>query len=358
MWDVFIAPIIGVVVTLIAGKLYYKHEITWVEMTLSVSIAAIISVGVYMLLVFASLQETEVWNGKVTSKYRDEVSCEHSYEICSGSGEKRSCTTYYEHDYDYDWVIATTVGNLKVRRIDDQGRKEPSRFTYTKIGEPASIEHYYTDYVKGNADSIFHVDPQVYNHWKEDLFLYPTVYDYYRYDRVLVHDTKYLGLADQIKFYLNEELKTMGASHQVNLIVIITDRPTSFAAAQKFAWSGGRKNDVILFYGVRDNKIVWFDSTSFFDGFGNNAMHSMLRQEAVQKEMNLDRVKESVQIIKQSFVRNPMESKKYMLLSYDAPWWVILLSTMISIFCSVGLSALMGNYELTKRGFVRNRSWR
>lgn len=358
MWDVFIAPLVGTIVTILAGKVYYKHEITKVELLLSFVISTLLSVCIYYMLVFASLKEEEVWNGEVESKYRNTVACEHSYEICTGSGDTRSCTTYYEHSHDYDWVVATTVGLLKIKRIDDQGIKEPPRFSRTKVGEPASTNHSYIDYVKGNSDSIFHVDPKVYEHWKDDLHVYPTVYDYYRYDRVLTHDEKYSVMSKQINSYLNEELKTMGSSHQVNLIVVITDRPISFAAAQKYAWNGGRKNDVILFYGVRDSEIVWFDSTSFFDGFGNNVMHSMLRQESVKKEMNLDRIKEAVGIIKQSFVRNPMEDKKYMLLSYDAPLWVILTSTLLSIIVSILLSALMGNYELTRRGFVRNNTWR
>lgn len=358
MWDVFIAPIVGMLVTIAAGKIYYKHEITKVELLISVVLSTLISVGIYYALVFASLQEDEVRNGRVIGKYRDVVACEHSHRVCTGSRDKKSCTTYYDHDHDYDWIVSTTVGNVEIRRIDDQGVLEPSRYKHAKVGEPASIEHMYTDYVKGNADSIFHVDPKVYEHWKEDLLLYPSVYDHYRFDRVLYHDSKYAGLAEQSKRYLDEELKTMGASHQVNIIVVITDKPISFASAQKYNWNGGRKNDVILFYGVRDSKVVWFDSTSFFDGFGNNAMHSMLRQESVKKDMNLDRIKDAVNIIKEDFVRNPMESKKYMLLSYDAPWWVIITSVVMSIISSMLLSIWMGSYELTRRGFVRNGTWR
>lgn len=342
MWDVVIAPIFAVIVTLVCGKFYYKHEITKLEMLASVVVGSLISVGIYFLLVMASLQQTEIWNGVVEDRIKKSVSCEHSYEVCTGSGDKKSCTTMYEHFEDYDWIVQTNVGDVKIKRVDDQGSKTPPRWFRTNIGEPASVEHYYTDYLKGNSGSMFHVDPDVAEHWKESVYQYPNVYDYYRVQRVL-ENGEHTQLANQINSYLNEKLITLGESHQVNIIVVLTEHPRSFFNVQMQAWEGGKKNDVILFYGLNGDKISWFQSTSFFEGFGNNQMHSLLRQQSVNKEMNLDVIKSAVSTIETQFVRNPMENNKYMLLSYDAPWWVILLSVLLSSLVSGVISWAAGN---------------
>ncbi len=353
MWDVVIAPIFAVLATLICGKLYYKHHITLVEMIISIIVGTVVSVGIYYLLVFASLASTEVWNGVVTSKERKEVSCEHSYEVCSGSGDKKSCTTHYEHFEDYDWYVHTNVGRVEIRRVDDQGVKTPSRWASAIVGEPASVEHWYTDYVKGNAGSIFHPDENQIVHYEDRVFMYPEVYDYYRMSRVLYHSLEYREIASQLNHYLNAELIKMGSSHQVNIIVVITNYPQSFFTAQMAAWEGGRKNDLILMYGMDKGNIRWFESTSFFGGFGNNDLHSKLRQISVNKPLELDTVRSAVKAIDEMFVRNPMENNKYMLLSYDAPLWVILLSSLLAALSSAALSWLMGNYELTRKGFKR-----
>lgn len=358
MWDVFIAPCVAVLVTLVLGKLYYKHEITVVESLLSIVLATVASIGIYYALVLTSMQQTEIWNGEVTGKYRMAVPCEHSYEVCSGSGDNKTCTTHYRHHEDYDWVVETTVGDLTIQRLDEQGVKTPPRWKRVIIGEPAATEHWYTDYVKGNADSIFHVDPNVYQHWESDLVSYPRVLDYYRMQRVITTYTSDQVFEQQVNAYLNEELKSMGASHQLNIVVIFTKFSSSYANALKYYWEGGRKNDVILFYGVDDNnKVKWFDSTSFFDGYGNNQMHALLRMESVGKDLNLELIKHGVDIIGSNFVRNPMESNEHMLLSYDAPWWVITLSILLSSLVSGGLSWLFGNYEFTSKGFHRNNSY-
>src|ERR1035437_10316243 len=93
-------------------------------------IIAVITLSVGM---FSETADTEVWNGKVTSKEKEQVSCSHSYscncrsvQSCSGSGKDRSCTsstqcdTCYEHNHDFDWVVHTTIGGKEIDRIDRQ----------------------------------------------------------------------------------------------------------------------------------------------------------------------------------------------------------------------------------------------
>jgi hypothetical protein len=146
------------------------------------------------IMMSSNTRDVEVWNGQVTGKYSEKVSCSHSYSCncyrsCSGSGKNRSCSTIcqtcYEHSYDVSWRVESNIGTYTISRIDRRGLSKPPRWDRVKIGEPVSDTHTYTNYIKGSPDSLFH-KKKLLKKYQKDLPKYQSkVYDYYRLNRLV-----------------------------------------------------------------------------------------------------------------------------------------------------------------------------
>src|SRR5262249_53258019 len=138
--------------------------------------------------------DTEIWDGQVTNKSSERVSCSHSYDCncyytteCSGTGNNRSCSevrhcsTCYEHSYDVDWnVYASTGESLSIDRVDRQGLNMPARWGAAYIGEPYSSQHSFTNYILANPNSVLLGQKGDLQKFGKLIPQYPTVYDYYR----------------------------------------------------------------------------------------------------------------------------------------------------------------------------------
>ena len=108
--------IIPVIVALVTWKLT-EGKVTPKELAVQLAVQAVIAIGGAIGLHYANMFDREVWNGVVSSKDSEHVSCSHSYqcnchESCSGSGKDKSChescDTCYEHSYDVDWNVFTS----------------------------------------------------------------------------------------------------------------------------------------------------------------------------------------------------------------------------------------------------------
>lgn len=142
IWLLFLIPVvIAILFVIYHRKTHEPMETLKITAILTVGSVALQSL-LYVTLTLGKAADVELLNGYVTGKERDVVSCSHSYECmcyytesCSGSGTSRSCTrtrhcsTCYEHSYDVDWDVHTTVGNLTIDRIDRQGLDQPPRWT-------------------------------------------------------------------------------------------------------------------------------------------------------------------------------------------------------------------------------------
>lgn len=314
-------------------------------------VSILVQTALYVGLTLGSSSDTEIINGYVLKKDREEVSCSHSYDCncyystsCSGSGTSRSCTrtrhcsTCYEHSYDVDWDVSTTVGNLTIDRIDRRGMGEPPRWAQVQIGEPAAREHSYSNYVLGNKDSLFSKsDQQFAERFKDKIPKYPSVYDYYRVGRVL----NVSGLSLPTNYwndYLNGTLRTLGAAKQVNIVWVITSgQPIEYFQGLVYAWDGGKKNDVIVVTDItKDNKINWGKSTSFVDGMNNMELHARNGLALTGKDMGVGVLADVAANISKGYNRVPMEDMDY-LKWRDLHAWEVLL---IVFFGSIPFAAI------------------
>ena len=250
MWWILGFIILMIVVWLIAMKIF-PHTVTWREGLICLGGGSIIVATIVFASMYGQGSDTQILNGQVTKKVRDEVSCSHSYECncynsCSGSGSNRTCTricqTCYEHSYDVDWDVYSTVGRLTIDRVDRQGLKEPSRWTQVYVGEPFAVESSYYNYIKASPFSIFNkteVDKQT------PTPAYLSVYDYYKINRITNFGSPFKQVGE-LNALLNESLKVLGPKKKVNIVVVLHNKGNMFSEVLRTKQLGGKINDVYV----------------------------------------------------------------------------------------------------------------
>lgn len=347
-------------------KLVWKHEITTKEIMIGCGAALATSILLSVVVnvaKFASMHDVEILNGYVESKQRTRVSCEHSYQcncvtICSGSGKNRSCSqscsTCYEHGNDWDWDVKTTVGSVTINRVDRRGSKEPPRWTAVQINEPASRPHSYINYLKGSKDSLLHVKKETLAQYKDKLFSYPSVHDYFKVKTVINKSSLKLTNEEQ---YIREKLRTMGRAKQVNIVAVFTDEDKIFYEALLSHWGGVKKNDVVMMFGMSGTEVEWFKSTSFADGMNNRELHIKLRQALQDKEYDFDLFKSAVALIESDFNRIPNSKFEYMVENVKPPTWLVVLNVIINLIITGFISyRLANNYDRETNNSTKTRT--
>jgi hypothetical protein len=289
--------------------------------------------------------DVEIWSGEVTGKTRDEVSCSHSYRChCKNVTKKDSngkkyteevCDTCYEHRYDVDWDIKSTVGGFSVSRIDRQGLSEPKRWTEVKIGDPASKDHYFINYVKGAEKSLYH--NKGYAKVETPVPPYPKdIYDYYKIDRALQ-----VGLAmpdlQQWNTDISLALRKLGSIKQVNFVVVVakTGNP-SYASKVEHEWLGGKKNDVIVVIGTEEYpKISWVRVISWTDreDFKVNLREAILDVGTIDREKIIPVMMEHT---KTTFTRKSMKDFEYLSGDVEVSGWAIFATILMSLVATIG----------------------
>ncbi|AIA64824.1 hypothetical protein AVV44_gp025 [Cronobacter phage S13] len=343
----------------LAAAFYYKQNRGIGEYAIHIALTIALTCAVFYAGKYYPAWDYQILNGYVTNKQKVYNPRTEYYDcncrtVTTGSGKNRSshrqCSTCSRTIPEWDWTVYTNVGNLNINRIDSAGRKEPPRWTQVQIGEPASIESGYLNQIKGVKDSIFHYDKSLIKKYEDDIPEYPHVTDYYRFDHVINKtklDTK--GWND----YINSRLKTLGSQIQVNVMVILTDKDYDYFDALKYKWLSGKKNDVVMVIGVDENKVKWFGSTSLADGYKNQTLHSMLRMNSHDRELDAGYLGEQIDIIAKEFKRTPMKEFDYLTDESEPPGWVMLLAVMIGIAGSCGVS--YGIHRVSTTNFSRYR---
>jgi len=348
------------VFVVLLSKLMFRHRITMKEWCIQAGSVFVSTLLMWMILIVGGstwAYDTEVLNGYVTSKAPVQVTCEHEHqcgETCWKDDKgKRHCKPKYckDHAYDIDWDVRTTVGTSTIRRVDKRGLIEPPRFTQAKIGEPAANTGMGRNYMLIDPDH-FHTSETIMEKYKGMLPSYPDIVDYYRINRV-INDTQ--QDYSWINTYLNDQLRLLGKAKQLNIVVVITKNPYDYYTAIRQHWSGTKRNDVQLYYGVdADGNITWFKADSFADGQSNNVMLDMLRTPTLQAKLTPAVVEEQVGIIKDKFVRLENEQLAYLKEQWSPSIGFIVFLTLFNLIITCGITFVFwkedaGEFEFIKR---------
>jgi len=326
----------------IVGYLVSK-EISVKEMAVIVGVLAAVAGISVAVCYYGNTTDHEVWNGTVTSKKRETVSCSHSYSCncrscnCDKDGRcSTCCDTCYEHFHDYDWDVYTSNGEtVTIDRVDRQGVDQPPRWTAVRIGEPTTLPHRFTNYIKGSPGTLFRNSGQAAK-FKGQLPQYPKVYDYFRMDR-LIDDSGTVSNPASWNTSLSEINGRIGSAKQVNAMVIVTRHPREFFYALEESWIGGKKNDAILVIGVdADSKPAWTEVMAWVkdEGFKVKLKEDALNLPKVEREAILAVFEKNIVA---SYQRKPMHDFEYLKASIvpSTLQWVLVL--LISSLISFGL---------------------
>lgn len=363
--EYFIVVLPALIVCFVMRYMYQK-EISIKEFFIhfgAAIFAGALMLGLTYAALYSTMFDTEILNGKVIKKERHveictEMSdCKHytlrercSYSTNSKGESTKSCESYKDFDYSYevDWYIKSTVGKSEIERVNNQGTKVPPRWAEVNIGDPASAEHNYLNYLLGSEDSLFYQDQYKKDYteqYKKSLPEYPEIYDYYRVNHI-INLTKLptTGYND----YLNDVLRDMGAAQQVNLVMVMyPSTDSNFVKAVLGKWRGGKKNDVIMFFGLDENGVVKkFDSTSFGKGMGNELLHSKLRMTALTEQMSLDLVKATVYNVQSDFKRLPNKEFEYLKYKIQPSLGILVLCSILAMCISIGVGFYMRKINL------------
>lgn len=344
------------------AKALWKHEITLGEMALNLLIGVAVVSGGWALGRYAQAADTEIINGQLTSKSGDRVSCDHSYrcncrQTCTGTGKDRSCSetcdTCYEHSYDVDWNLHTTVGDVTIDRVDRQGLSEPPRFSRALVGDPIAKTHSFQNYIKAAPDSLFNAlqDKQVLEQYKSVVPAYPDgIYDYHYVNRVLSVGVPVPDLAAWNRD-LAMRLRTLGPSKQANVVIVFTrEKDAQFANGLRAAWLGGKKNDVVVVLGTPSYPTIdWVRVISWTDKevFKVQLRDALLDLKTIDQKTVLDTIEQRVA---KDFVRKHMADFAYLKNQIEPPGWAIALLVVLSIVASVGSSLYLARNNVTSNG--------
>jgi hypothetical protein len=345
---------------ILAARLVWPQQISIKEAIVVGLACAVIVAGAFFGTIWYNRADTEIRNGHVTSKERVSVPCSHCQQVCTGSGDNKSCRTVCDHFRDYDWVVRTTVGELTIARVDRQGTKMPPRFNAVVIGEPASLEHRYQNYILGAANSIFRPTEND-AAWAGRIPGYPRVNDYYRINRVLTLDVAWPH-SKEFNAQLNTMLAKLGPRKQVNLVVVVTKRPQEFTFALENSWVGGKKNDVVIVYGVEDDlSIKYVRAFTFANSSGNESFVVSLRDQLValkdlaDLESHVTAIEATVQA---EFRRKEMSDFKYLAAESEPGVVTVLLIALLGLIAvAIGLY-IAYHHRCSSESYFPNRRFR
>lgn len=345
------------------AKRIWDTSINWTEMTIQIVLVCAVTGATWGLGVYGQTQDTEIWNGQITNKLVNDGHYTRSYDCncstsCSGSGSSRSCTTVcqtcYEDHYTRSYDGYSTVGNFTFDSVDSTSRirrnsfAPPMSYKNCQVGEPASREHGYTNYVQAVPESLFNQSSGV-ETYADKVPAYPRVYNFYKINRVLQVGTSY-KYAQTLNDQLNAALKTLGPAKQANIIVILTGiNDPSYRYAVERAWLGGEKNDIVIFLGVDGDNITWVDIMTWALNKGNELFQVKLR-DGLKKLGTIEDPKvvssTVVKYTKELYDRPEMKDFEYLQDAIEPPSWVIILAVIFAIGGSLGLTLVFHHYEV------------
>lgn len=293
--------------------------------TLQLCISSLIAAAVTSLLViginYGSVRmkttDVEILSGHVTDKTRKHDHYKKRHETCTTVNERRKCRVWYEDRYTVEWDIHTTLGKINVQSLDRGSRSvyatpNPQVYADAVVGEPAAKEHTYTNYLKGIPKEFLYTEHMAST--PEALAkvpAYPSIYSLYKINRVMDLDNVLpAGLAEQFNLAISNELKTLGPSKEVNILLLAGHWDDTFQYAIRERWDGGKKNDVIVYIGVEDGKIV----EARVQTWGDNELFSLRLQDVLVEHGIVDdtMLTSIFEQIQHSYKRPQMKDYEYL----------------------------------------------
>lgn len=335
----------------IAGRLIWHRRITWKEVAIhEVVVVGVIGIG-YAIGRSDRKADTEIWNGTISRKWTELVSCCHSYDcnphMCvrpclDSDGDLSTCIetcydTCYHHKADVAYHAVTSNGES----VFDDGchppdAAPPAHWSTIVEGEPTAVEHGFENYIKA-APGAFPWKEDFAEKYRAQLPAYPRVHDLYRVTRVLAQGVtrQDLGALDRRLAGINGRL---GRQKQVNIFLVLTSVANSeYTDALSAAWLGGKKNDLIVVIGLPSGSeiawvrvISWTKVDAVKQGIEKGVLHlGTFRGEEIARVIEGE--------VAERFVRRPMADFAYLKASIEPTPTALWVLFTIGLLLALGL---------------------
>ena len=372
-------------------KLTNPSDFTWRELPIQLAVTFVAIVLIFAIFFVSS---TDIWDKEIRNGYiqraeyweawTERVSCVHM-RYCSrsngrGGTETYICGTLHAYDSLYHppvWKIcAVNIDDLSVSRTvyanyasrwNNQRLKHVVRLSRISFGDgnmyftvyndrpdlfvPASQEYSFVNYLKASHETIRRRFSTVdlYTEYKKP---YPRVYEGslgpIEIDRIISAGVNLpVGWSVVLDREFDIALASLGARKQVNILLyLVGSGDVGAGLALEEAWVKGKKNDVVLFIGVKNFPQVdwvhvsaWTENEEFKIGLRDRIM-------GIKKEEFMDPRRLAKIIVGEidkptsqgGFERMPMEKLEYLISDVRLPWWsqvlIVVLAGLANWYCS------------------------
>lgn len=319
---------------LIGGGVFlvFDKTITIKEFGLQLAISITLIIGAWFAARYGALQDTEHLNGRITEKLSGTESCCHCTTVCDSRDKNGSCTRSHQqcdHSFDYWWSLKTTAGTIPIKNCSGWNNA-PGIWRNASIGEPATYNHNYTNYLKADPDTLLkHTDFHKFN-----IPNYPEVFDFYKLNPVLTTGPAIPNNWQKLFHEINADL---GPSNQVDLTILLTEvlDPT-YAQAVEAKWLYGPKNSITIIMGISDNQIKWARAITISKV---EELKIQIRDQLKDKSLADNKLPNLIKsLVANGFKRTPMAEFEYLAKAAEPPKeWLIGLY-ILTIVLNIGLS--------------------
>lgn len=316
----------------------FRDTISVKEFCLQLGVSVAVAVSGWMFTRWHSMQSIEHWNGRITEKDSGTEGCCHCSTVCDARDKDGNCTSSHtecDHVLDYWWSVHVSTGDVITDGCHGSSF-DPDWWTKAKVGEPASVPHTYTNYLKADPESIPHhtANPRD----LAEVPPFPQVRDRYRVSKVVTH-----GGVRAPKNWQDELLNLnadIGGRKQVDVVVFLTKRPDAeFAYAIEAAWLYGPKNALIVVMGTDGKSITWARVVTISEV---DELAITLRDELPGRTLDdPDLIKFIGEQVKSKFHRTPMSKYEYLASAAAPEGWRLVTLYLFVIIVSVGLTMYM-----------------
>lgn len=345
---------------------YFFGRVTLKEFLLQLAIQVVVAGISAGIIYWGNTSDVEIWNGKITLKKQERVSCEHSYRChphscnCDKHGCDTCWDTCYEHLYDYDWNLYTSNREgISIARVDRQGTTEPPRWTKAEIGDPTSQQHGYTSYIKAAPGTLFRNNG---NYDGVAVPAYPiNVFDYHYLNHLVLFGVS-LNDAKLWNWDLMNLNADVGRRKQVNVILVVgQNQPPEWYYAIEHAWLGGKKNDLIAVASVdNEGKFSWVNVM----GWTQTETVKVKLRNALMDVGRMDREKviQQLRTAVEFYDRKPMKEFEYLKASITPTTTQWIVSLIFGLAVSIGVGVFLHKEDLFgeeyNQRYSARRAWK
>lgn len=341
-----------------------KTTITWKEYVLMTVVSGGVAFGGYQLAKWGAMRDTEHWNGRITKKDHGTESCCHCQTVCDAHDSDGNCTSSHtecDHFQDYWWSAHVNTGDT-LNDGCNGWNTTPEWWEKAYVGEPAAIEHGYTNYLKADPDSLMTPAAEQYI---DQVPNRPKVTGRYHVRRVIAHQSSSVGVPTTWQKELDEMNADLGNKYQVDVLLLVTKvRDPTFAEAVKAKWLYGPKNAVTVVLGVPDGQTIEWARVVTLSNV--EVLKIELRDELPGRSLDDPEILPFIRKeIETQYTRTPMAEYEYLASAVKPPFWMTVGLYFGNLIIIIGLAFWMHREDVfgdegrqSGRGlFRRRRRW-